>query len=484
MEHSTFKSKVLLGLFWKFFERVGVQLGQLIIQLILARLLLPSDFGNIAIIMIFISFANVFIESGFSQALIQKKDADDLDFSTVFYFSFFLATIFYIIIFLTAPLIEYYFNSPEITKVIRVYAIVLFFGSISSIQTAFMYRAMEFEKFFYRSIGWIITQASVGITLAYMGYGIWALVISQICATFIGTLILYIIVGWRPKLCFSLKRLIEIYKFSSRLLISSLIEVLFNNIYTVIIGKSYSKDMLGYYNRGQNMPNILVKTINNPIANVMFPTLSKVQDDKETMKKIIRRTISISCFVIFPMLIGLAAISEPLTILLLTEKWSASVKFMQISCITFSFFTIHTTNLQAINSIGRSDLFLKLEVLRYIITIIVLFISVRYGIYALMWGAAIVSILRSFINAYPMKKLFSYTFKEQISDTIPSLIIACLMGVLTYQLNFVISSYSIRIIIQMVIGITMYLTLAYFFRFESFFYIVNIIKKFFSSKRC
>lgn len=477
MSNQNTKVEIISSLFWKMMERTGVQGVQFIIQIILARILLPSDYGLIALIAIFITIANVFVQSGFNTALIQKKDANEEDFSSVFYLSLFIAIILYIVIFFVSPYIAHFYKTPEIKYVLRVLSITLIFGAFNSIQNAVIARKMEFKKLFVSSLGAIILSGIIGVLLAYRGLGVWTLVIQQLVNQLFITTILWFTVKWRPKLMFSYSRIKQLFSYGWKLLVSSLIDTLYMNLRSLIVGKIYSPSMLGYYNRGDQFPQLIVSNINGSIQSVMLPTLSSEQDDKQKVKELVRRSIVTSSFLLFPMMIGLAVVGEPLIKIILTDKWLPCVPFMQIFCLSYALWPIHTANLQAINALGRSDIFLKLEIIKKTIGIVILVISMFFGVYAIAIGTLVSGIISTFINSHPNLKLLNYSYKEQIKDIMPSLIISIIMGITIYPIKFVNNSAIVILIIQIIIGIVIYFGLAKLFKLECYEYLLKTVRK-------
>jgi len=426
------KSKIVSSFFWKFLERGGTQGIQFVVQIVPARLLFPQDYGLIALVAVFISFANIFVVSGFNTALIQKKEADEVDFSSVFYLSLSLAALIYFVLFVTAPVIAGFFREPQLIIVLRVLSLTLFFGAINSVQNTYLAKNMMFKKQFFSSVGGILVSGIVGVAMALIGCGVWALVIQQLVNQFIITIILWFTVKWRPRLIFSLKRTKILFAFGWKLLVSSLLDATDKNIRTLSIGRYYSSDMLGYYNRGQHIPTLISNNLNTSIQSVMFPAFASHQDDRKRIKHMMKRAIRVSSFIMFPMMVGLAVISEQLVEILLTNKWMSVVPFLQISCAAEALTHIHVINLQAINALGRSDTFLRLEIAKTAIGITVLFISMPYGIYAIAWGVFFSSLIATFINTYPNGALLDYSILEQCKDFIPSLLISLLMGAIVY----------------------------------------------------
>jgi O-antigen/teichoic acid export membrane protein len=485
------KSTVIISLFWRFLERVGTQGIQFIVAIVLARLLSPADFGIIALVMVFITIANVFVQSGLNTALIQKKDADKLDFSTVFYSCLALSGIIYILLFFGAPLIaKFYNNRTELISIIRVLGLMLPIGAFNSIQEAYVVRNMMFKKLFYRSIGAIIPSGLLGIGCAYYGFGIWALIIQQLSNSLLICIIMWFTINWRPDLSFSIKRWKTLFSFGWKLLLSALLDTGFNNLQNLIIGKMFTPAALGYYNRGDQFPKLIVNNINASIQSVMFPSLSLVQDDRPRLKSIVRRSIMTSSFLIMPLMAGLAALAEPIVIVVLGEKWTPAVPFIQICCFSYAFWPIHTANLSAINAVGRSDIFLKLEIIKktYSLAILIFVIYAFRSPLGIAMAAIITTPIGIVLNAHPNKKLLDYGYLEQTKDILPSLIISITMGIFVYLgVDFLKEQFSLapimQAIVMSVLGTLLYLSIAKIFHLESFDYLVSTTKEFISKKK-
>ncbi len=471
------KEKVISSLIWKMMERIGTQGVQFVVQLILARLLLPEDYGILAITTIFISIANVFIQTGFTTSIVQKKEIDEEYTSSMFYLMLIIAIILYMVLFLISPIIASFYNEPRITPIIRILGISLIFGAITSVQNAILSRNMQFKKYFYSSILGIIFSGTVGIILAYIGLGVWALVAQQLTNNLIIMIVLCLVVKWRPKLLFSFKKIKELFKYGWKILAASLIDNIYNDIYGLIIGKIYDSKMLGYYNRGKQFPEVIVNNINGSISSVMLSALSNQQDNKEKLKNMVRRSIITSGFIIFPVVVGLAVIAEPLVKVLLTEKWTECVPFMQILCFTYAFYLIDTANLQAIKAIGRSDVYLKLEIIKKFFGFSILLISVPFGIKVMLLLQPVYAIISNLINAYPNRKFLDYSIKEQYKDILPSIILSIIMGIIIYPVKYIIHNSVMLLICQIIMGIIIYMLLSYILKFEALRYLINTVKE-------
>ena len=471
------KNKVAYGLFWKFMERMGAQVVTFALSIILARLLEPNDYGIIALILAFIAIADVFAEGGFGNALIQKKDADNTDFSTVFYFNIVFSSVIYLILFLLAPIIASFFQNSLLKDTIRVLGLRVPIAAVNSVQKAFVSRNMLFKRFFYSTLGGTLFSAIIGIVLAYSGFGVWALVIQYLSNTIIDTIVLWFTVKWRPDKIFSLERLEKLFSFGWKLLCSGLIETIYQQLRNLIIGKIYTKQDLAFYNRGNQYPSLVVNNINTSISSVLFPVIAQSQEDKKRVRDITRRSIMISSYIMCPIMMGLALIAKPLIEIMLTSKWLDCVPFLQISCFTYAFYPIHTSNLEAIKAVGRSDLFLKLEIVKKIIGVLVLIFIMKHGVMAIALSGIGITIVTSIINAYPNKKLLGYSYIEQIKDVLPGIFLSIIMGIPVFFLGTIQLDNIMKIFIQIVVGGIIYIVLSIIFKNESFKYINRMLSE-------
>ncbi len=475
---TSLRGKVLSGLFWKVLENGGVQIVQFVISLILARMLGPERYGTIALLLVFIAIANVFIQSGFQTALIQKRQVDDLDYSSVFYLGLGVALLLYAVIFAGAPAVAAFYHDSELKSMLRVLALMIFFGAVVSVQTAMVSRKMEFRKMCAASLLATCLSGIAGVIGAYRSLGTWALVVQQLGTQFLLMVFLWVLVGWKPMRAFSFSRVKALFSYGWKLLCSSLLDTVYNNLYTMVIGRIYQKDVVGYYNRGNQFPQLIVNNLAASIQAVMLPAFSASQEDKERMKAMVRRSIVTSAFVIFPMMAGLIAVAKPLISIILTEKWLPCVPFLQIMCVAYAMWPIHIANLQAINALGRSDIFLKLEIIKKALGLAVLAVSIPFGIYAMVWLKASTDFVGTIINAYPNKKLLNYSFLEQWRDVFPALVLSVVMGAIVYSLQFFIHNNWILLIAQIGVGVLIYGGLAWIFKIESFRYLVGVVKGF------
>lgn len=470
------KKKTIVNLVWRYAERCGAQVIQFVVQIILARLLTPSDYGIIGLITVFISISLVFAQSGLGQALVQRKEVDNEEFSTVFYFSMIFSVVLYGVLFVGAPVISNFYNEPVLTNIVRVLGVTVVIGAVNSVQQAYVQKTMQFKRFFWSTLGGTLVSAVVGIYMAYSGFGVWALVGQQIANQLVNTLILWFTVKWRPMLIFSISKAKRLFSYGWKLLCSSLIDTIYNNIYSLIIGKFYSSAELGYYNRGKQFPVLIIQNINSAIDSVLFPVMAEAQDERQRLKAMVRRSIVTSTFLIFPAMAGLAAIAKPLTVILLTEKWLPAVPFIWFCCFTYAFWPVHTANLQAIKALGRSDIFLKLEIIKKLIGVAVLVITIPFGLYTMMWGQCLTTLVSSVINAFPNKSLLGYSYLEQIKDMLPSLILSLMMLIVVSMIQLFDWNDLLTMVVQIIIGVLLYLSGAKLFKLECMEYLLNTIK--------
>lgn len=468
----------LTNLFWKFSERTAAQMVSLVVSIVLARILNPSDYGSVAMVMVFVSLASVLVEGGFSSALIQKKDADKLDFSTVFYFSLAFSIFLYLVLFFIAPYIsQFYGEGYEIlTPVLRVIGLQIIIYGVNSVQQAYVSRKMMFKKFFWSTLIGTIFSAIVGLTMAYLGYGIWALVGQQLTMVVTNTVVLYIVTRKLPGLMFSFNRLKGLFGYGVNILGTSILINLFLNIRSLIIGKLYSAKDLAYFDRGNQLPSLLVTNVDYSIAAVLFPKMSQEQDDKSRIKQTCRNSIRFSSFVMMPLMMGMIVCAEPMIRVILTDKWIDTVPYVQLFCITYMFYPMHTANMQAIKAIGKSGMYLTLEIIKKIIEVVCLLLVMKISVQAIAINMAVLSTLFLFVNAYPNRKYINYSVKEQLCDIFPSLIMSLIMAVLVYSIRFILPFADLTILlIQIITGCFFYIMMSYITHNNEYIYIRKLI---------
>lgn len=472
------KNRAISGFLWRFFERCGAQGVTLVVSIILARLLDPDVYGTIALISVFTIILDVFVNSGFGNALIQKKDADDLDFSSVFYFNIFMCVVLYALLFFTAPLIARFYELPELTALVRVLGIDLLLSGVKNIQQAYVSKHLLFKKFFFSTLGGTIGAAVVGIWMAYRGYGVWALVVQKLFNSAVDTIILWITVKWRPKRIFSFERLKSLFSYGWKLLVSSLLDTGYNQLRQLIIGKMYTTADLAFYNKGTEYTNPIITNINSSIDSVLFPVMSNAQDNRDTVKGMTRRAITTSSYIIWPMMMGIAACAEPIVRIVLTEKWLPCVPYMRIFCIVYAFWPIHTANLNAIKALGRSDLFLKLEIIKKAVGLAIILATMWHSVMAMALGSIAASILGQIINTWPNRKLLDYSYGQQLKDIFPSILLSSAMFGIVYGIKFIGLNDWLTLIIQIPLGVVIYIAGSKLFKIESFDYLIVTAKGF------
>ncbi len=472
------KNSVISNFIWRFAERCGAQIVTFIVSIVLARILAPEEYGTIALVTVFTTILQVFVDSGLGTALIQKKNADDLDFSSVFYFNLFMCLVLYLAMFLAAPYIARFYDDISLIPIIRVISLTIVVSGVKGIQQAYVSRNMLFKRFFFSTIGGTLFSAVLGIIMAYAHFGVWALVAQQLSNPIIDTLILWVTVRWRPQLMFSWKRLTKLLSFGSKLLASSLLDTIYSNLRNLIIGKIYSSSDLAFYNQGDKFPKVIVTNINSSIDSVLLPSMSSVQDNHEKVKSMTRRAIKTSTYIMAPLMMGLAFCATPIVQLVLTDKWLPCVPFLQVFCITYMFWPVHTANLNAINAMGRSDLFLKLEIIKKVIGLTLLFITMRISVMAMAYSLLISGLLSQIINSWPNRKLLNYGYLEQVKDILPAILLAVIMGVIVYCVSFIGLNSALTLLIQILLGMFVYLMGSKLFKLESYNYLLDVIINF------
>lgn len=472
------KRKVITGFLWKFGEQVSSQLVTFILSIFLARLLSPKDYGVVALVNVFIVLADVFVTSGFGTSLIQKKDSDETDFSTIFYLSELMSIIIYVIIFFLAPLISKFYNNESLTIILRVFALRLPLSAFNGIQQAYISKHLIFKKVFISTTIATILSGIVGIIMAFFGFGVWSLIGQYLSNTVFISITLAAQIKWYPKLKFSWNAGKPLLSFGWKILATDLLGNFFNQLRSLILGKVYTTADLAYYNRGQKFPDLVASNVDSTVATVLFPTLSEYNHDLEKVKSVTRRSIRLSTFIIFPLLFGLAATSKPIILLLLTKKWIAAVPLMQILCFSDIFDTVSNTNIQAIKAVGRSDILLKLEFIKKPIYLVLLIIGMMINVYMVAYTMVIYNVIAVLINMSPNRKIIGYSFKEQVSDILPAWLNSFFMFLVVYYIGSVLNFPIIfNLLIQVFVGIIIYVTLAVVFKMSSLKEVLGLIKR-------
>ncbi|MBO5939086.1 MAG: lipopolysaccharide biosynthesis protein [Clostridia bacterium] len=468
----------------KFLEQLLTKGMSVIVSIVLARLLDVEDFGIIAILTVFTNLASAIIEGGLSTSLIQMKKVDDLDYSTVFYTSGLLAVVLYIVLYLTAPYIAIAYEAPELNLYLRVTGVILFLTPFNATQLGYVYRNMLFKRLFISSVFASILSGICGIVLAMLGAGIWALIAQIVSASVTSVLVLFMIIPWKPKMQFSLKRLKLHFSYGWKMLVSSLVDTLYIDLQALIIGKRYTKDDLAYYNNGDKYPKTLILSLNTAVQSVMLPVFSTEQDDTDSLKRIMRKTVSYSSFLLFPIMFGFAAVAENFVLVALTEKWLDCVIYLQLACLAYAIRPINSCNLQAIKAIGRSDIFLHLTLIKKAIgiTVVILTALCFPTPLAIAIGVALCSPLELVINIIPNRKLIGYTLREQVSDIAFPLLMSLVMFVGVNILTNLSLNVWIELLIQVVVGVVIYAVMTVIFKRDILLEGINIIKNKFHRK--
>ena len=470
-EKDKLKQKTISGLFWQFCQKGLGQIVSFVISVILARLLMPEEFGVVALAGMFTVLTGIFIDCGFGTALIQKKEADELDFCTVFWTQITFSVIVYLIVFSLSPWFAALFNEEKLIPVVRVLGLGMILGTVGGIQNAIVTRRMAFKTYFYATLVGSLLSGAIGVWLAYQGLGVWALVAQNLSSTVLNTLTVFFQVRWLPKFLFSYERFKSLFEVASKFMFSSLIGTGFSQLKGYLIGAKYTSADLAFYNRGEGVPNMFIRNIDSSINTVLFPVFSKLQDDKDAVKNAIRRSIKTSSYIIFPMLLGLAAIADHLVVILYTDKWLACIPFMQIFCVSECFSILNTANMQALRGMGEVNTLLKLEFYKKPVLVIILIIAMFISPLAIAVGVCIYGIYTMFVNAFPNRKFIHYHIKEQLKDVSENAFLAIFMAICVYFIGrFAINLY-VLITLQVFAGIIFYLGISELFHLESWTYV-------------
>ena len=473
---SSLKDKTVKGVIWSAVDRFSAQGIQFVFSILIARLLVPEDYGVIAMLNIFLAVSQTFIDSGFGTALIRKIDRTETDFSTVFYFNIAVAVFFYLGLFFAAPAIANFYNTPLLVPVTRVTAINLVIGSLSGIHNAKLSIAIDFKSRAKISIVSAVLTGSVGLWMAYSGYGVWALVVQTVFAGIIRTIMLWIIVKWYPKLVFSWQSFKEMFSFGSKLLASGLLDTIYNNIYPLVIGKVFSPTTLGVYSKANSLAQFPSSNITSVLQSVTFPVLSTIQNEEDRLAAAYKRFLRIAAFVVFPLMMGLSAVADPFIRLALTDKWEGAIYLLQIICFWMMWYPIHAINLNILQVKGRSDYFLKLEIIKKVQGVIVLCITVPMGIVAMCYGSLISSIICLIWNTYYTKKLFGYGFFAQMKDLFPVIMHSLAMWLLVSVIVHFMPNLWLKLIVGVLSGMVYYIVGAYLMKFPEMDELLSILK--------
>ena len=465
------KKQATVGVAWTFAQQFGNQFIGFVVSVILARLLLPEEFGLIGMIAVFVAIGNTLLHSGLTKSLIRGEDLDNEDYSTVFYFNLGSSILIYAIIYLIAPQIAKFYEQIILVEILRIYCLSFIISAFSAVQLARLTKIMDFKTQTIIAIPSAVIGGIVGITMALSGYGVWSLVWSSIVTATVNSVQLWIYSKWTPELSFNYRKFKFHFNYGYKLTLSELLDRIFNNIFLIVIGKYFSPAQVGFYTRAETMKQLPVTNLSNALNRVTFPLFVTIQNDEVRLKRVYKKLMQIVVFVITPVLVILAILAEPTFRLLFTEKWLPAVPYFQILCITGILYPLHSYNLTILNVKGRSDLFLKLEVFKKLLIIITLIITIPLGIMAMLYGQIVISIIAFFINAHYTGKFINYSALQQLKDVFPILLLSVLMGLFIYAIdNYGLDSSLdlIRIMVGGVVGFSIYIFAAYKLKFESY----------------
>lgn len=470
------QSKITSNLFWRFLERCGAQLVTFVVSIILARILSPREYGEIAIVTIIITILNVFVDGGFANALIQKDNPSELDYSTVFYFNVFLCVVVYIALFIFAPLVGMFYTNERLVPLLRVLGITIIISGIKNVQQAYVAKNFLFKKFFYSTLGGTVISAIVGIIMALRGFGTWALVAQHLSNLIIDTSILWITVKWRPHRLFSFQRLRELFSYGYKLLLSSLLNTIYDNFRQLIIGRHYSASDLAYYNKGKQFPSLVMTNINTSIDSVLFPAMAEKQNDYAEVRTMIKKSINVSTYILWPLLFGLCGISNSLIRIMLTDKWSSSVPFLRIFCFVYATHPIQTANLNALKAVGRSDSYFRLEIEQTVIGFVLLICVMNRGpiwIAIMYLATAIISVA---LICHESNKVFHYSFASQLVDLFPNFAISIIMLVMVFAMEENTAG-DLFMALEIMVGGIVYLICSILTRNVNFKYVMRVVNR-------
>jgi O-antigen/teichoic acid export membrane protein len=453
---SSIRGKTTKGIFWSSIERFSAQGIQFVLGIIMARLLEPSDYGIIGMLAIFLAISQSFIDSGFSNALIRKLDRTETDFSTVFYFNIAVGFFFYLVLFFTSPLIAWFYNTPILEVITRFVALNLLFNSLAGVHRAKLTIAVDFKNQAKATLIAVIASGVVGLVMAYTGFGVWALAFQSILNTGLNMVVLWILLRWKPSKVFSISSFKQLFSYGSKLLLSGLLDTVYKNIYTIVIGKRFQASDLGYYTRADQFAQFPSSNITGIFQRVTFPMLSDIQDDDERLKSVYRQYLRISAFVIFPLMCGLAGVAGPFVNLILSEKWIGVIPLLQLLCFSFMWYPVHAINLNLLQVKGRSDLFLRLEVIKKCVGVGILCVTVPLGIKAMCAGTIVSSFLCLFINTYYTGKVISVGFIAQMQDLLPIFFTSFSMSIVSYIVSKGFTNYTLGLFCGIMAGIIYY----------------------------
>ena len=478
MAKQSLKEKAFTSFFWKLFEQGGSSVIQLVVQVVMARILSPEEFGLLAIMVVFVNIGNVFVQSGLNTAIVQASEADERDYSTVFWMSLAISLALYAGIFVTAPAVADFYRAPAIVWPLRGLTVVLLINAYNATQEAIVARNLEFEKTFRATVLAALISGAGGIASAMAGVGIWALVVQQVLFQLVNSVVLAFQIPWKPRLVFDPVRARTLFGFGWKLLASGLLDQGYQSLSDLIIGRVFTKTDLGYVTQGKRYPQALGLILDGSIQPVVLSAVSRVQDDTARVKALARRGLKTSTFFIVPAMTAFALVARPLVLVLLGEKWLPSVPFLQMYCIIYMLLPIHTTNLQVLNGMGRSDLFLRLEVIKKTVGLVtLLFMAFVVGdLVGIVAGYIFVGVASTFINAYPNKRVIGYSYLEQVRDIAPAFVLAAAASALAHTVSLTGLDGLLLVFVEALAMAIAYLALAWLFHVEELSYLVSTLR--------
>ena len=467
---------VISNMIWRMLERIGAQGVGMIVSIILSRLIDPECFGIVALVAVFSNILQVFVDAGFSRVLMQKKDADDLDFSTVFWFNLSMCIILYLVVFFAAPAIAHFYEMEELISVTRVACLTLIISGLKAVQTSYLSRNLQFRKFFFATLIGTIVAAIVGIIMALNGFGVWALVAQNLINNLIDTIVLWFVAKWHPKFSFSINRLKEMFPFGSKLFLTDLFARVYTQLRQLIIGKVYSSEDLSFYNKGRNYPSNISSMIVSSVNSVLLPALATKQDDIAAVKRAARKSIKLCFYIVAPMMVGIGTCAKSLVIVLLTEKWLPCVFYMRFACYIYLFECITLVHLNVTRAMGKGRELLVVDVIKKCVTITVMLLTIFHSLELMMWTSVFTAVFAYWISAYPNKKIIEYTFAEQIYDLLPIALLNFIMGAIVLSVQLLRLTAFATLLLQIIIGIIVYTSGSLLLKIDSFLFVVDYIK--------
>ena len=467
---------IFSSIMWRFAERSGSQIILFIVSVILARLLSPEEFGVISLITVITGILNLFVDAGFGNALIQKQYVNQTDYSTVFYLNITLGIVFYIGMYIAAPSIAVFYGRNDIVSYIRAFSLTLIIGGFGSVQQALVAKRIEYKKLFFSSLIGTLLSGIISIVMAFKGFGVWSLIAQKLIDQVMDTAVLWFTVRWRPSFCFSIERMKPLAAYGSKLLGSSLLYSATNNLTGLLVGKIFSTSELAYYEKGRQVPMLLVNNIQVVVQSVLFPALAEQQTQQERIRKMLRQSVMISAYCIFPCMVGIAVCAEPLVRILFTEQWIGLVPYLQIWCCICITYLLDTANLQVIQALGRSDIFLRIEIVKEVITIVSLLVTLPFGLMTMLMVSCIERPLFWYINAEPCQKLVGYGFSQQLKELKSIVVLNLVLAISVWGIGFLPINDFVLLTIQVLSGIGIYLAGSIVLRIEALDRILQFVK--------